>query len=98
MRAHVPVQLMRTNCKTKLLDLVNLPSPEDAVRQYRLNGGSITEPAQSIRDPLCDSFAKNLRLQSFEKRYPSFERIFHSVVNGDKAIFIDSQILHQHYL
>ena len=91
MKAHVPVQLMRRNSKAKILDNGILPGPDDAVRQYRLNGGSITDPEQSIRDPLCtDTVKMNIHFQSFKKRYPSFDHIFHSVVNGNKTFFIDA--------
>lgn len=49
------------------------------------------DPEQNIRDPLSDDTAMmDIRLQSFQKHYPSFEHIFHRVINGDKTIFINA--------
>ena len=90
MQAHVPSRLMRSS-KAKKISLDILPQPEDAVRQYRQSGGQITDPGQTITDPLQNNDLKmNIRSLSFTKKYPSFETIFHSTVNGNEDIFIDA--------
>lgn len=91
MRAHVPVQVMRANNKAKKITPHILPRPQYAAQQYRANGGSITDPDENITDPLCNDTTKiDRRFQSFTKKYPSFDPIFHNVVNGNKTIFIDA--------
>lgn len=91
MKAHVPVQVMKKTSKAKMINPNLLPQPQDAVHQYRLNGGSITDPDLSITDPLCTLYSKrDIRLRTFNEKYPSCEHIFHSVVNGNKLIFIDA--------
>jgi hypothetical protein len=90
-KAHIPERAMKANNKAKKINPHLLPHPQSAVQQYRSNGGQITDPDQSIIDPLLNAPNKlDIRLQSFTKRYPSFEPIFHNVVNGNKAIFIDA--------
>ena len=90
MKAHIPVQVMKNNSKARMINPNLLLPPQDAVHQYRLNGGSITDPELSITDPLCDlASRRDIRLRSFNEKY-SCENIFHGVVNGNKLVFIDS--------
>lgn len=68
-----------------------IPQPDQAVTDYRLNGGRITDPEQDIKDPLFNSSDKmDIRFQLFTKQYPSFEAIFHSVVNENVTVFVDA--------
>lgn len=65
MQAHVPQLVMRRNNKAKKISPHLLPLPQDAVQQYRLNGGRITDPDQNSTDPLLNSVSKiNIRFQS----------------------------------
>lgn len=54
MGAHIPQRVMKMNNKAQKVGS-HLPRPEDAVEQYRLNGGHITDPEQNILDPLRDN-------------------------------------------
>lgn len=49
-QAHVPSRLISSKAKKISLDI--LPQPEDTVWQYRQSGGRITDPDQTITDPL----------------------------------------------
>lgn len=43
-----------------------IPSPDEAISMYRLNGGSITDPEECTADPLFDDVEKTeIRFQSF---------------------------------
>lgn len=89
MNAHIPYRLMQKCNKAVKIDQ-HLISSDDAMYMYRMNGGRITDP-DDISDPLYGSSEKReLRLQSFLKKYPSFNIIFHSVANENGSIFVDA--------
>ena len=91
MPAHIPVQVMRVNNKASVINPDLILHPQQAIDQYRLKGGSITDPEQHIQDPLFDDPSKmDIRLVSFNKRFPSIDAIFHGVVNGNATMFIDA--------
>ena len=91
MAAHIPSQLMsRSNRATKVPSHL-IPSSDRAVMEYRLNGGRITDPEDpAIADPLSDPVKRDIRLESFSKRFPSFDCIFYSVVNENTSVFADA--------
>lgn len=91
MGAHVPYQLMRRCNKATMIDPCLIPSPVQAVHMYRLNSGRITDP-DDFSDPLFNDPVKiELRFQSFAKRFPSFNAIFHSIVNETTPrVFVDA--------
>lgn len=91
MGPHIPLRVMRCMNKAKKISSHILPQPEEAVAQYRFNGGRITDPEQNIRDPLHGDITRiNIRSQSFAGEYPSFEPIFHDVANGNGLIFSEA--------
>ena len=60
-----------------------IPPPEQAVQMYRDNVGRLTDPAPFGNDPLANNHEKKrIREASFRARYPSYEDIFHQLVNG----------------
>ena len=84
--AHVPCQVMKRNNHATKVDAFMIPQPHQAVVNYRLNGGKM-----DIEDPLFHSSDKiYTRFQSFTRQYPSFEAIFHRVVNEDTSVFVDA--------
>lgn len=91
MGAHVPYQLMQAHNKATRVDTRLIPQAEQAVSDYRLGGGRITDPDQDINDPLFNDMVKmDIRFQSFIKRFPSFEAIFHNLVNENVSLFVDA--------
>ena len=88
MGAHIPYLLMQNNRAVKVDQ--HLISSDDAVHMYRMGGGRLTEP-DDVSDPLLDySEKQELRLQSFLKKYPSFNIIFRDVVNGNDSTFTNA--------
>lgn len=68
-----------------------MPQPQQAADEYRSNGGRLTDPDHIIKDPLFNDAAKiEIRLHTFVKRYPSFDTIFHNLVNGNNVMFKDA--------
>lgn len=91
MRAHIPYQLLRRYNQAARVNVQLIPGPEQAVREYRLNGGRITDPRIDINDPLFNNPVKiDMRFQSFNKRFPSFETIFNHVSNENISLFVDA--------
>lgn len=86
--SHVPNIHMNTDNRTKRIDVSLLPSPTAAVQLYEQSGGRIRDPSEFGHDPIRSDVSKcSTRLQAFQERYPSFERIFSSLVNGSTDCF-----------
>ncbi len=67
-----------------------VPSTEEAVRNYTTAGGRLTDLSLFGEDPLAnDSECILQREVVFFRRYPSFDPIFHKIVNGDDTLFRD---------
>lgn len=92
MGPHVPYRLMKMCNKATKIDACLIPQPDQAVSDYRQNGGSITDPEHNIDDPL--SMKKDIRFRSFTERFPSFEAIFYDVVNENASVFVDALIFY----
>ena len=89
MPAHIPEMVMRNDNRATRIT-VPMPQPQQAADEYRMNGGRITDPdtCSTFKDPLLHDAAKvDIRLHAFLKRYPSFDTIFHNLVNGNKIMF-----------
>ena len=57
------------------------------MEHYRNDGGHITEPTQFGVDPVLDNEKIEIRDRAFADRYPSFDPIFHAIVNGNVRPF-----------
>ena len=91
MPSHIPYHVMKRDNRATVVDAGLIPNPEEAVHQYRLNGGRITEPENATQTPLFNDPTKSdIRFQSFTKKFPSMDGIFHNVVNGNVSIFVDA--------
>lgn len=65
-----------------------LPALDQATEAYRNNSGTLTDPAPYGCDPLeQDADKQRIRIQAFHDRFPSFEVIFHNLVNGHGTVF-----------
>ena len=85
---------MLLNNQTKRLDLHLLPAVEEAVELYESHGGHLTLLSEFGEDPLSSrNDLLQLREARFFECYPSFDEIFHGVVNNDKTLFREG-ILH----
>ena len=63
-------------------------SPAEALERYRQAGGRITDPTYFGTDPLmADNSKLEMREQAFRARFPSFEPVFHTLVNGNGSMF-----------
>ena len=79
---------MQQDNRTRAIPPSLLPNTEEANRMYRASGGRLTDPSPFGSDPLEHlGDRKRLREQAFSERYPSFNDIFHHLVNGDSAPF-----------
>ena len=88
MSSHIPNTAMRTCNRITSVDLRNLPSASQAVSMYRQEGGRISDEACFGEDPLQGDNAKiSIRAEAFGQRYPSFETIFHEIVNSNSTLF-----------
>ena len=93
MPSHIPYHVMRRNNRATVVDASLIPCPQEAVNQYRLNGGRITDPEYDIQDPLFnDPLKSDIRFRSFTKRFPSMDSLFHAVVNSNASAFIEALI------
>ncbi len=91
MAAHIPYELMEVGNKATKIDSHLIPQPDQAASDYRHNGGRITDPQDSSNDPLFnDPIKKDIRFNSFTKRFPSFEVIFYNTVNENPSIFVEA--------
>ena len=89
----VPNQRVFIDDRVKRIDQSLLWTPAEAVQMYRRSGGRITDPTGFGVDPLLTDTTKcGIRQQAFEERFPSFEPIFSSLVNGDDRLFRDGLI------
>lgn len=84
----IPNQRMIMNNRAKKIDAIHLLSPQDAMQMYKANGGHLTEESNFGQDPLAGNQEKfALRHAAFISRYPSFQPIFHEIINGNDALF-----------
>ena len=82
MKRGIPNVVMNLDNRTRKIDSQLLPSPSVAAQQYRMNGGTISEPCSFGYDPLeGNSDKKNIRFEAFCSRY-SFHTLFCEVSNG----------------
>ena len=88
MGSHIPNDVMQRNSRITRLDLRHLPSSTQAVTMYREEGGRISDETCFGEDPIySDSTKCSIRMQAFSERFPSFDAIFHELVNGNPALF-----------
>ena len=86
----IPNILMVENNQTKSIDHHLVPEADEAGRLYEENGGRLTVFSNFGQDPLEQrEDLKSIRMERFKEQWPSFETIFHSLVNGNKANFRD---------
>ena len=79
----VPRLLMGKDNRAQRLPQSMFPSLEQAVQMYRDNVGVLTDPTSFGLDPLADnSEKKQIRERAFNSSYPSYDSIFHHLVNG----------------
>ena len=92
MRRGVPNILMNQSSNAKKINLNLLPSSSQAVQIYTSSGGVLTEPYQFGIDPIACVGKKLIRHTSFTQKFPSFDHIFHEVVNGNSSPFKNALI------
>ena len=87
MPSHIPdVVMWRDNRVQRVVGTI--PSPAEAVCLYQEEGGQISDGASFGEDPLYSDVNKfTIRQQSFSTSYPSFDAIFHQLVNSDASLF-----------
>ena len=76
---------MEENKKTFILPSIDmLPTSEEAVLAYEREGGHLSLPEVFGTDLLArNQQLKKLRSDNFNAAYPSFDVIFHCLVNGN---------------
>ena len=91
----VPNTLMHQDRRTSNIPLSLLPSPSEAVGMYRENVRSLTDPAPFGEDLLDNSTEKkHIRESYFKGKYPSYEHIFHQLVNRVDTPFRNALLLY----
>jgi len=84
----VPNQRMMVDNRAKKISSRYLLTPADAVHLYQQNGGHLTEESNVGQDPLANDPQKcAIREAAFVSRYPSFDPMFHQIVNGNDHLF-----------
>lgn len=87
MPSHIPDVVMRRDNRVQRV-VGSLPSPAEAICLYQGEGGRISDGASFGEDPLYGDVNKStIRQQSFSTSYPSFDPIFHHLVNSDPSLF-----------
>ena len=87
MPSHIPDVVMRRDNRVQRV-VGTIPSPAEAIRLYQEEGGQISDGASFGEDPLYGDVNKfTIRQQSFSTSYPSFDAIFHRLVNSDASLF-----------
>ena len=89
-------KLYNTDNRVARLDMRNLPSASQAVGMYHQEGGRISDETGFGEDPLLGDNAKgSIRTQAFCERYPSYDAIFHELVNSaNPLLFKDALIFY----
>ena len=86
----IPNRLMLTDNRTKPITSSSLPTPTQATQMYEANGGHLTEESPFREDPIVNDLIKcRIRDGAFLQKYPSFEPMFHNLVNGNNSLFKD---------
>lgn len=84
----IPNVLTSQNNQAKAIDPSLISEADDAVQMYETHGGQITAFGDFGIDPLLQRRdLSNLREQRFFEQYPTFDNIFHTVVNNDSTLF-----------
>lgn len=79
---------MHQDNRTQHIKPSAIPPPEQSAQMYRENVGRLTDPTIFGSDPLAEYHEKKIiREASFTSRYPSYEDIFHQLVNGETRHF-----------
>ena len=87
MASHVPNAIMARDNRVQRIT-VNLPTPVEAVSMYNRAGGRLSDETPFGEDPLQGNSDKcAIRQQAFTNNFPSFEPIFHGLVNSDPSLF-----------
>ena len=84
----IPNERMKErNCAARI-DHSRIMTTPEAYRAYTACGGKLTMESIHGEDPLSSrpELVAQREVQ-FTERYPSFEPIFHSLVNGDDGLF-----------
>ena len=89
MATHIPNGIMASHLyRLPKLNQLSLLDTMAAVAMYNQEGGNISDRAQFGYDPLDgDANKTSIRNQAFNGRYPSFEHIFHQLVNSNSTPF-----------
>ena len=86
--AHIPNVRMSSNNRARKINPHLLPTSIAAVQLYEERGGRLREVSEFGQDPIANNTDKyRIRMQAFTEKYPSFEYIFSSLVNGNTVPF-----------
>ena len=89
MATHIPNRVMASQLnRFPKINQNHLPDTTAAVAMYNQEGGNLSDGARFGHDPLSGHSNKmSIRHQAFTERYPSFEDIFHQLVNSNSTLF-----------
>lgn len=87
----IPDVMMAQNNQAKYIDMSLVPTVDEAGRMYEENGGHLTLLNEFGQDPLAgrDDLITT-RWERFFEQWPSFDIIFHELVNSRKTMFRDA--------
>ena len=87
-RGGIPDQLMQSCNHAAKIYIAQVPPPDEAVKQFKQDGGYLTLFNQFGSDPLANSpQLQHQRQDDFNKYIPDFSIVFHKLVNGDPQMF-----------
>ena len=81
---------MEENNRAKTVAPHKVPTADEAVQLYEQDGGTLTLFGDFGVDPLGeldDEGKRQERVRLFAQRFPSFELLFHRLVNGNSSLF-----------
>ena len=82
--------MMAQNNQSKQIDSSLVPTVDEAGRLYEANGGHLTLFNEFGRDPLTGNEQLiTIRMERFYEQWPSFDNIFHGIVNNNITMFRD---------
>ena len=94
MYSHIPNDVMSNDNRIARLDMRNLPSASQAVGLYHQQGGRISDESGFGKDPLLgDNTKDSIRARAFSERYPSYDAIFHELVNSSNPMLFKNALI-----
>ena len=87
----IPTEKIRERFRVAPIQETQIPSEEDAIRDFAHDGGSLTLFPEFGKETLSGHpDLLQIREESFTKKFNNMEEIFHTIVNDNGRLFRDA--------